>query len=313
MGTPDMINKKTVLVTIIILLCLFVPLTIVSYFLKEDENPFDDNPHHDFYYQNKLWFYDENDKLVNAFPCTTDTCDYASSIINDDIYEINYYKEGNLLKTSLIANDFAFIKDGALVKLFSVKEGSILQNYKVLNTYNTNISNNAYILENENNLWGVISINDSIMSILPFEYNYIALKDNVVEGTLNSDVFIVSKDDKWYLVSDDNTSLTALYNEPIVDYNNKYVITKNEGRVRIYNYAGLEYLTNENISDYVMEGSFLGIVSQNVFYLYNNLDYNYLKSIPLNGEESEIELEINNRKIVIKSNGNVLDTLALTE
>ena len=307
-----MINKKTVLVTIIILLCIFAPLTVVSYFLKEEKNPFDKNPHHDFYYKNMLWFYDEDDKLVNTFTCTTDTCNYASSIIKDDSYEINYYKNGSLTKTSLINNDYAFIKDGALIKLFSVKQGSVLQNYKTINTYNTNIENDAYILENENNLWGVVSLKENIMSILPFEYSYIALKDNVVDGILSSKTFIVAKDDKWYLVGDDNTSLTSLYNEPIVDYNNRYVITKKEGRVRVYNYAGLEYLPNEFVSDYVLEGNYLGIISQNVFYLYNNLDSNYLKAITLNEEESNIEMEIDNNNIVIKSNGNVIDTLALT-
>ena len=312
MGIPDMINKKTVLVTIIILLCIFAPLTVVSYFLKEEKNPFDKNPHHDFYYKNMLWFYDEDDKLVNTFACTTDTCNYASSIIKDDSYEINYYKNGSLTQTSLINNDYAFIKDGALIKLFSVKQGSVLQNYKTINTYNTNIENNAYILENENNLWGVVSLKENIMSILPFEYSYIALKDNVVDGILSSKTFIVEKDDKWYLVGDDNTSLTSLYNEPIVDYNNRYVITKKEGRVRIYNYAGLEYLPNEFVSDYVLEGNYLGVISQNVFYLYNNLDSNYLKAITLNEEESNIEMEIDNNNIVIKSNGNVIDTLALT-
>ncbi len=310
MGTQGMINRKTVLVTIIILLCIFAPLTVVSYFLKEDKNPFDKNPGHDFYYKNKLWFY-EGSELLGTYECTTDACDYATSTINDQEYGINYYTGKDQEKIALINNDYAFLKDGALVKLYSIKQGSTLQNYKMVNTYNTNISGDAYILENQDGKWGAVSINENIMSILPFEYSFVGLKNEVEEGYLKSDIYIVSKDDKWYLVKNDNTSLTSTYNEPIIDYNNRYVVTLSNNKIRVYGYDGEEFLNNLNISKCLVKDRYLGIISDNILYIYDDLENNYLQMITLTDNGANLTIEVENDDIIIKSGDNILDTLEL--
>ena len=299
-----MINKKTVLATIIALLIIFVPLTIASYFLKEKENPFDKNPGHDFYYKEMLWFYEGND-LINTYHCNTTSCDYAEYVIDDE--DINYYKEGNLKKSEVINNNYVFIKDGALTNLYSLDYGKVLQSYKQIKTYNTNVFDNTYILQNQDNLWGAISVSENINSVLPFEYSFVGLRDNLNEdGSLNTDMFIVSKNNKWYLVSKDNEKESAEFDSKIVDFNNKLIVTKS-ANYHIYNYDKNEYLIDYNISDYKLVKDYLLIISNNILYIYKDISNGYLKSY--NVSSGKLNTEIENNKIIIKIGENVIDTL----
>ncbi len=299
-----MINKKTVLATIIALLIIFVPLTIASYFLKEKENPFDKNPGHDFYYKEMLWFYDGND-LINTYHCNTTSCDYAEYVIDDE--DINYYKDGNLKKSEVINNNYVFIKDGALTNLYSLDYGKVLQSYKQVKTYNTNIFDNIYILQNQDDLWGAISVSENINSILPFEYSFVGLKDNINEdGSLNADMFIVSKNNKWYLVSKDNEKKSSEFDSKIVDFNDKLIVTKGSS-YHIYNYDKNEYLIDYNISDYKLVKDYLLIISNNMLYIYKDISNGYLKSY--NVSSGKLNTEVENNKIIIKIGENVIDTL----
>ncbi len=299
-----MINKKTVLATIIALLIIFVPLTIASYFLKEKENPFDKNPGHDFYYKEMLWFYEGND-LINTYHCNTTSCDYAEYVIDDE--DINYYKDGNLKKSEVINNNYVFIKDGALTNLYSLDYGKVLQSYKQVKTYNTKVFDNTYILQNQDNLWGAISVSENINSVLPFEYSFVGLRDNLNEdGSLNTDMFIVSKNNKWYLVSKDNEKKSSEFDSKIVDFNDKLIVTKGSS-YHIYNYDKNEYLIDYNINDYGLVKDYLLIISNNMLYIYKDISNGYLKSY--NVSSGKLNTEIENNKIIIKIGENVIDTL----
>lgn len=304
-GTADMINKKTVLATIIGLLIIFIPLTIASFFLKEKENPFDKNPGHDFYYKEMLWFYDKDGQLINNYHCNTTSCGYAEYIIDDE--DINYYKEGTVLKSTLNSN-YVFLKDGALTYLYSLKLSKVLQSYKSIKTYNTHLFDNTYILQNQNELWGVLSVGESINSILPFEYNFIGLINKMNDdGTLNTDTFIVNKDNKWSLISKENKKLSADFNAKIVDFNKDIIVTKNNEQYHIYNYTMNEYLTNYLITNCKIVKNYIMVESNNMLYVYRDLNNSYIRSYNLNNGSLDI-LEDNN-KIVLKLSGNILDTL----
>ncbi len=300
-----MINKKTVLATIIGLLIIFIPLTIASFFLKEKENPFDKNPAHEFYYKEMLWFYDKDGQLINNYHCNTTSCGYAEYIIDDE--DINYYKEGTVLKSTLNSN-YVFLKDGALTYLYSLKLSKVLQSYKSIKTYNTHLFDNTYILQNQNELWGVLSVGESINSILPFEYNFIGLINKMNDdGTLNTDTFIVNKDNKWSLISKENKKLSADFNAKIVDFNKDIIVTKNNERYHIYNYTMNEYLTNYLITNCKIVKNYIMVESNNMLYVYRDLNNSYIRSYNLNNGSLDI-LEDNN-KIVLKLSGNILDTL----
>ncbi len=300
-------NKKIVLYTIIFLLIIFVPLTIMGMFVRDKKNPFDENPNHDFYYEKKLWFYDDNDKLISNYECQTNKCDLANLTIDDDEYDINYYKDGTLEKVEN-NNAYTFIRDGALNYLFDVNTGRSLQKYLQIKNYNTNLKNNLYIIQNENKLWGIISIGETLEALIPFEYNFLGILNNFDEDGLKTDNFIALKDDKWFLINKENMPISSKYEEPIVDYNDNFIITKKNNRIKIYNYEGREYLNNFNFTDYAIYDKYIGLITNNTIYIYNDLNSNYIKNIPVN-KNGKLTLETKGNQVVIKLDDEVIDYL----
>ena len=300
-------DKKPVLITIVVLILIFTPLTVISAFIKVGKNPLDENPGHDFYYKDKLWFYDEDDKLISSYKCKTNKCDFATSTITDNEYGINYYQEGKLTKVSN-NNKFTFIKDGVLNYLINVSSGTVLQKYLQIKNYNTKVESDIYLLQNENKLWGALSISDALSAVIPFEYDFLALLNNTSEDYLKVNNFIALKDNKWYLIDKNNSIISSYYNEPIVDYNDKYIITKKDNQFRIYNYEGLQYLNNFNISDYAIYNEYVGLISNNRVYIYNNISDNYIKNVPIN-KTGKLNIIADENKVVVKIDEEIIDYL----
>jgi len=306
-------NKKGVLITIIVLLCIFAPLTVIGFFSNKDIRPLEDNPKHDQYYDGYMWFYDSNDKFLSKYECQTEICEFANPTIDDTTFGINYYKEGSIKSVGLIRDKYTFITDGSLIYLYAANTGTILQNYKAIKTYNTNIENNSYIIQDLNGVWGVISVSDILNSVLPFEYSFIGLIHNINEyGALMADKFIVQKDTKWYLVDNNNSALTGEIDDPIIDYNDSYIFSKSQDRIRIYSYENYEYLTNYTIKDYILEDKYIGIITDKFLIIYENLGNKYLKSVTLTDKDAKVGLEKDETKLNITIDGNVVETIELS-
>ena len=58
-------NKRPVLITIVVLLFIFTPLTVLGAFSNSNYNPLEENSNHEFYYKGKLWFYNEKNRLMS--------------------------------------------------------------------------------------------------------------------------------------------------------------------------------------------------------------------------------------------------------
>lgn len=305
-------NKKSVLITIVVLLLIFTPLSIIGILTTNNIGIAEENPNHKFNYDGYLWFYDKNNELLSKYECQTEICDYATPIINDNTYNINYYKEGVVNKVSLINDKYTFLTDGSVIYLYAATTGSTLQTYKAIKTYNVNLTNNLYIIQNNEGLWGVLTVGDVLSSTLPFEYDFIGLINNTNnEGVLNTDKFIVQKNSKWYIVNNENSAITGQMEDPIVDYTNEYIFTKNGDKVRIYSYQNYEYLTNYNIKNYILKDNYVGIVTDNFLLIYDNLGTQYIKSIALSDNKSAIELEKNNNVLNIIINNDIIESIEL--
>ncbi len=301
-------DKKPVIITIVVLLLIFTPLTVISAFVRVGKNPLDENPGHDFYYENKLWFYNENNELLSNYECRTVKCDLATTSITDGEYGINYYKDGKLEKV-LNNNKFTFIKDGALTYLYNVTSGTVLKKYLQVKNYNTKLEDDIYIIQNEDKLWGALSIGEVLSAVIPFEYDFISILNNdVTSEYLKINNFIVFKDNKWYLIDKNNSVISSYYNEPIIDYNNNYIITKNNSKLRVFNYQGTEYLNNYNISDYAFYNNYFGAVINNNIYIYSDLNSNYIKSLSVTNN-GKLKIESTDNQIAIKIGDNIIDYL----
>ena len=303
-------DKKPVLITIVVLLLIFTPLTVISAFVKVGKNPLDENPGHDFYYENKLWFYDDNNELISKYECKTTKCDLATTTITDNEYGINYYKDGKLTKVNN-NNKFTFIKDGVLTYLVNVSSGTALQKYLQIKNYNTKVEEDIYILQNENKLWGALSIGDALSPVIPFEYDFLGILNNVSDDYLKVNDSIALKHNRRCLIDKNDSIVSSYYNEPIIDYSSKYIITKANNRIKIYDYEGLEYLNNLNFSDYALYNDYIGLLMNNMVYIYNNLNSNYIKSININstGSTGKLTIREENNQIAVKIGDNIVSYL----
>lgn len=303
-----MVNKKTVLITIVVLLFLFTPLTIISSLVRKGENPLEENSSHQFFYKGYLWFYDENDKFLSKYECGTEICEYTKPIIDDNTYGLNYYLDGNITLEN-INNHFAFITDGAIINLINIETGTVLQKYKAIKNYNTNLANDIFIIQNTEGVWGVLSLGNNIRMVIPFEYDFLGLANKINDKTLNTDKFIGLKDSKWVLIDNNNSALSSYFEEPIIDYNNNYIITKNDNEINFYSYQGTKYLENYQIKNYILEDKYIGVIVDNLLLIYDDFITSPIKTITLNNTDN-VKLEVKDNILNIIVDNEIIDTIA---
>lgn len=266
-------GDKGSLIIIIVLLIIFIPLTILGYFNHTKK---EDNPSHLLYYDNKIWFYDNNN-LKGKYECKVPSCTLATTNVDDDVdYGINIYTsdEVNPVKT----NNFALVRDENKILLYNINTNLVIARYAGLKNYNNMLEDMA-ILENDGNKWGVLSFKEDVMSLLPFEYDYIGLSNKVEEGLIKTNYYIVKKDNKWFIVDDTNAQISDSYNEPIIDYSvtSNTLVLAFKSSINIYN------LSTKRIIDQVsFNGSFNSLDSvENNNRLDIKLDGNTIKSVEI--------------------------------
>ena len=300
-------NKTYSLVIIILLLLTFIPLTIFGYVYKEN-NKEEENPSHNMYYNGKLWFYDKENNLINKYECQTSTCALAKSNMDQDKeYNINYYSEGTEENISVIEDKYAFIQDGDFINLYDIKANKVIQNYLTINNYNTVLSDYIYILQDKNKMYGVLYVGEMVNLVIPFEYDFIGLKRDIDDNNvLLINNYIAKKDDKWFLISNTNEKVTSDFEVVITDYSDKYIVSSVKD-IDIYDYNNNKLNLDYKIDNYLFESGYIGIISNNVLYIYSSLSENYIKEINLTNTNN-ISLKYLDNELYIYQNNLLLDT-----
>lgn len=304
-------NKKIVLITIIVLLFIFIPLTVIGYFAKGDNGTIE-NPNHEFYYHGYLWFYATDGTLINKYECQTNICELAKFSIDDMTYDFDYYKDGTVTEFEYHGSSHVFITDGEKTILYDLNREIVVSEINIIKTYNTDL-NNLYIVQTSLGKWGLVRINNvkenGLVIILNFDYDFIGLANKVNDdNSLNTDIFIVKSADNWFLIDAEQNVLSNYIPAPIYDYNDYYIVNKDE-YYHIYDYEANTLYSEYQISDYTIEDEYIGLVSKNKLYLYNRNDL--LKSYDLTANESNIEFEKSGSSFIIKNNGIIIDNIAI--
>ena len=303
-------NKRVSLIVIIILLCVFLPLAVIGIINKDGKNMLEENPNHEFSYKGHLWFYDESDEFLSKYECLTKVCELSSSTIDDSMYNINYYKDGVIKQVPVIDGKYTFITDGELIYLYDVVHGSTLQSYKAIKNYNTKIANDTYILQNKDGLWGALSFGNGLDNPVKFEYDFVGLINNAnSKGELLQEKYIVKKDSKWYLIDNENNSISGLFDNPIIDYTNDYIFSKTSNEIKIFSYENYEYLQNFKINDYILVDKYIGLITDTHLMIYSDLGGNRIKAYSLTNLNGNIKLELNNNKIDVKVNEELIESI----
>lgn len=244
-----MINKykKGAFIITLVLLIIALPLTVVGIIFNY-KNDSVDNPNKEFYYNNHLYFYNNNEELLAKYECMFKNCGYANEVNYDDDYGIKYYKSNDKIVNGIINNKYVFISDYKdeqnSIYLYDLEKNDIYATYKSVKNYGIGIVNNYYIVESLTGTYGIIKIeNGEVINVLPFAYDYIALQDDIdlEQNKLLADIFIVKKENKWYLVDENEAEFTNGSEQPIIAFDSLSYIIKNEN-YSIYNYDGTSKL-----------------------------------------------------------------------
>lgn len=306
-----MYDKKT-LIVIIVLLVIFIPLAIIGTYMhinnKDDDIEIDDNPNHEFIYNDKVYFY-YNNELMNTYPCTN--CSNVVTTINDIEYHTNYYKYGNEEIEPIINSVQAIFSEGDKIIIYDYNLKVKLAEYDAIKTYNIANSNNL-IFAQIGDVWRVIQLGENgVTSVLDNNFDYVALPNHLTsDNILDGSKIIVNNDDVWQIVDINNNNAIITVNEEIVDFNDNYYITYNDG-YHIYNYNGDELFSNI-IKSYVatVENYTLIVSNINNLLLYRDSSNTIDQNITLPNYQ-EIDFVKNNNGIDIMLDGNLYDSIAL--
>lgn len=312
-------NKKSVLITNIVLLIIFVPCAIVG-IINHNNTGDTKNNNRDFYYKGKLYFYDY-ENLLGTYSCLNNLCDYANETIDDNEYALNYYNDNKVDQIEMINNKYAFIIDSDSnsigssipIKLYDIESNKVISTIKAVKNYSIGIENNLFIIKNDSNKWGVLSVNDVISLVIPYEYDFIGLHKNTANNTneLESDIFVVYDQNGWKLISNINVDLTSYFSNPIYDYNATYVITKNNDLYYLNNYEGTPVISY-GYKDIKFMGEYVGVLSSsNEFYIVNPTTTEDISSrYPVNSMD-EVNYSITESGLELSVNGNVVETISV--
>ena len=301
-------DKKT-LITIIVLLAIFLPCSILGTYRKitegNEKELIDDNPNHEILFNDKVYFY-LNDELLSVFDCPD--CEIVSTTIDDENYHINYYQYGDLVLEPTLNSNFGIIKKDNLNNIYSIMTSNFLSSYTSVKNYNINHSEQVLIVENDEK-WGLLSVNELTVELkIPIEYDFIGIPAHLNNSILNTSKMIAKKDNEWMILDKTNTRSVVSSNE-IVDFNDNYYITYDTA-YHIMDYNGQEYLGSLTKEYVYCVGNYVFVVNQSNLYIFENCSENVLKTVEL-ATFDNLTFNVTDLGIEILINGNLYQTIEI--
>lgn len=271
-------SKKGFFISTIVFLVALVSLLAVGGYYKIKDRPAAEEETVDINVKT-MAFYNESHELLDTYICENTYCDFASTIIDDNNYDLKYYQAGVLeTKTSVINDRYAFIYDSVNetdyeIILYDLTNQIIVNTYKAIKNYQTNIEANIYFVKDNNDVWGILSFaNDDVLEVVAPEYTFIGLSDNydIDNNELIADRFIILKNNKWGIIDQSNVLLSAYLDEPIINYAGLYIKTKAGSYYKMYDYSGNPIKNGNNYIHIAITGKYLEFVTdRNKLSIYN--------------------------------------------
>ena len=289
--------KKGAFIITIVLFIISLPFTIMGIIFHREQTGAS-NTNQEFHYKNKLYFYDTSKNLLGTYECKYTNCGYANETIDDGNYGINYFNL-TMQTDKMIDNRFAILSDydssQSEIIIYDIKDKKELARYLEYKIYNVGLDNNYIIVKSISGYYGVIEIkNNEIQTVLPFEYNYIALPNKVKNSKIASDNFIVFKDNLWSIINKES-KLTSDFVNIIVDYDDSNVIVKNQNeKYNLLSYTGISKLIGEYKSIKYLGNALEVRDSMNNYYILNKNTLIRLSNTYQVSDESIISTNVGN-------------------
>lgn len=273
--------QKGALITIIVLLLLFIPLTGVGIYYKFINVPKEvvlENTNKELHFDNKLWFYDEAGELLGTYLCETSNCDIATNWQADSEYAIRSLKPEDSTQFSLVNDRFIFLKDfedpsSHEAFLYDILSSTSYKSvaYSSVKNYGVGIENDIFIVENAMHKYNVVQLKNILEPILEFEYDFIGLIESYNENNqILADFFVVLKNGTWNILDANGALLTENFAEEIVTFNGTYIITVDtSNQYHLMNYQN-EKMLEENFANLSFTDRYLNCTTLNdEFYVYD--------------------------------------------
>ena len=248
-------NKIIIISICVVVLLLIIGLIIFLVTSKKhdgkDELPSVVLAKDNYRYENGvLTILDDNDNTIGTYACENkdeNKCYVAYTNNDEDTFNVakNVYEDGSVVKvrSQAIANRYIFIydnetKESNKIKLYDMLNNKVMEEYLGVKQYDVETKNIA-VLKNTNNKYGIVKFDEtSDTNMIDFVYDYIGIMKK------SKDNLIIVKNDKGYYLADYTNNLkTKVFNGEIIDYNDNYVVVKNN-KYTVYNYTGEEFNKN---------------------------------------------------------------------
>lgn len=285
-------NKKA-LIIIVILLIVFVPLSFLTATYKFKENKEKEKkpsaPTLPEFYENGTLNFVEYNSLLGTYKCnnTNDVgfCGYAYEAIDDDSYALDYYEDSYLDELGIVNSKYTFIIDTDAsydqnntedkeVILYDIEQEKVIDTYKSVKNYTIGLNGDYFIVKDLNDMWGVIKLEEDIVTVIPFEYEYIGVQNQLANAkeTLDAELFVGYKNRFWYILGNNGTPLSSPLSAAVYQYDSDVIVGVFNNKYSLYNYYGNMLLNSASYNGMKIVGKY--IFTLNSFGKYEVVNYN---------------------------------------
>ena len=323
MISPKM--QKTAFLIILVLLFIFVPLGGYSLYLHISKNVktpspvLGDNPNKELYYNGMLWFYNTNGEVLGTYTCEHPVCRYAISHENDEDYSIQSYQSEETSYIPVILDQYVFIQDNESEDstetfLYDIKNNFSYQSvsYASIKNYQLGLENSYFIVEDMEHKFGVLQVDLLATLVVPYSYDFIGvIDDGVGESPLKVSSFVVLSGSEWYIIDANDEKLTQSILEPIVTYNDTYIITEKDKSYHLLNYSGEQVLEGDFVELAFIAKYISCRTLDGTFYLYDMNTNEVVSEVHDVDDKDEAVAKLNEKgEIEIEINGKVVETIS---
>ena len=287
--------KKGAFIISIVLFVASLPFTIMGIIFHREQTGAS-NSDKVFHYKDKLYFYDTSKELLGTYQCTYSNCGYAQETNEDESYGIASLKV-NIETDKVIDGKYAILSDydstQSQIVIYDIKNNKELGKYLAYKFYSVGISNNYIIVRSlSGGYYGVIQINNGkIETVIPFEYDYIALPNKVASSKVSGEKFIVLKDGLWSVI-DKDSKLTNDFTNVITNFDDSTVITKNDNSEYVLaSYTGMPKLNGTYKKLNYISNAIEVIDSMNNYYLVNKNTFIKVSNVYQINDDSSISTQ----------------------
>ncbi len=254
------------------------------------------------YENGTLVFLDKNDKELGSYDCVNKDetkCMIGYYTQDDRLNNAKYYNEEEKLiefNIPTYVDNYVFISDyeteeNKTLLLYDITKQEVVGTYIDAKKY----SDEGLILINEDNMFGVITFDESgMVEKIPFEYAYLGK----IDGNKNTSF---EKDGKFGLLSESNEILVSDLSDKITDYNDTNLIVTNNSAYNAVNYKKEAVIPNSHVYMEVFD-NYIIYVNENKLYAVNE------SGSKLNEIGIELDNEFYIKTVIMDNKYNPLET-----